>query len=157
MNQECLLIHVMKLSNKDFNNIVAAVVSVINDRFIITPKHLPIHVGLSDDKLLDLILNMVCEHYGISLEKIKSRRRNLENVVPRQIYMWLAKEFKTKTMSDAMIATKINLTRCNAINQPKNLENILQVDKQLFAVAMALRLEVNKKIEFHNFAPQNEN
>lgn len=139
----------MKLSNKDFNAVVASVVKTINDRYIITPKALPIEFGLTDSKLLDLILKIVTEHYGISLEQIKSRRRLLENVVPRQVYMWLAREFKTKTMSDAIIAGKVNLSRANAINQPKNLDNIIEVDKQLYSVILMLRHDVNEKIKTH--------
>lgn len=145
----------MKLNNKQFNAIVESVVKTISDRYIITPKALPIEFGLTDSKLLDLILKVVVEHYGITIEQIKSRRRALESVIPRQVYMWLAREFKTKTMSDAIIAGKVNLSRANAINQPKNLDNIIEVDKQLYSVILMLRNDVNEKIKTHSLKSDN--
>ncbi len=40
----------------------------------------------------DLILNIVAEHFGVSVTDIKSSKRNSELVLPRQIFMFLCRE-----------------------------------------------------------------
>ena len=40
----------------------------------------------------DLILNIVAEHFEVTAEDIKSQRRNVEFVIPRQVYMYLCRE-----------------------------------------------------------------
>ncbi len=40
----------------------------------------------------DLIINIVAEHFGVSVADIKSSKRNSEFVLPRQIFMFLCRE-----------------------------------------------------------------
>ena len=40
----------------------------------------------------DLILNIVAEHFGVTVADIKSSKRNSELVLPRQIFMFLCRE-----------------------------------------------------------------
>ena len=40
----------------------------------------------------DLIINIVAEHFGVSVTDIKSSKRNSELVLPRQIFMFLCRE-----------------------------------------------------------------
>ena len=39
-----------------------------------------------------LIINVVAEHFGVSIEDIVSKKRNKEIVIPRQVYMYLCRE-----------------------------------------------------------------
>ncbi len=38
-----------------------------------------------------LIMNVVCEHFGVKYEDINSKKRNSEFVVPRQVFMYLCR------------------------------------------------------------------
>lgn len=44
------------------------------------------------------ILEQVAEHYGISVEKIKSKKRNAEIVMPRQVAMYLLRDLTDLTL-----------------------------------------------------------
>ena len=39
-----------------------------------------------------LIMNVVADHFGVSIEDIVSKKRNKEIVIPRQVYMYLCRE-----------------------------------------------------------------
>ncbi|MDO4284964.1 MAG: chromosomal replication initiator protein DnaA [Eubacteriales bacterium] len=45
------------------------------------------------------IITVVCEHYGVKATDITSRKRNAEYVLPRQIIMYLCKEYTDNTLS----------------------------------------------------------
>ena len=46
----------------------------------------------------EMIANTVCEHYGVRLSSIASRKKNAENVVPRQVIMYLCREHTDATL-----------------------------------------------------------
>jgi len=51
-----------------------------------------IYPSKSKEITTDLILNIVSEHFEVSSEDIRSKRRNAEFVIPRQVYMYLCRE-----------------------------------------------------------------
>ena len=46
----------------------------------------------------ELIANTVCDHYGVRLSNVASRKKNAECVVPRQIIMFLCREYTDATL-----------------------------------------------------------
>lgn len=47
----------------------------------------------------EIILEIVCEHYNISLERIQLRSRKEEICLPRQLCMYLLKQYTTLTLN----------------------------------------------------------
>lgn len=45
-----------------------------------------------------MIANIVCEHYGVKLTMVASRKKNAELVVPRQVIMYLCREYTDATL-----------------------------------------------------------
>ncbi len=46
------------------------------------------------------IVSVVCEHYGVKVSDITSKKRNAEFVLPRQIIMYLCREYTTLTLNE---------------------------------------------------------
>ncbi len=45
-----------------------------------------------------MIANIVCEHYGVKMTMVASRKKNAELVVPRQVIMYLCREYTDATL-----------------------------------------------------------
>lgn len=45
-----------------------------------------------------MIANVVCEHYGVRMSMVASRKKNAELVIPRQIIMYLCREYTDTTL-----------------------------------------------------------
>lgn len=53
-----------------------------------------------------MIADIVCEHYGVKLSMVASRKKNAECVIPRQVIMYLCREYTDATL--ASIAHLLN-------------------------------------------------
>ena len=45
-----------------------------------------------------LILNVICDHFGVKPDDITSQKRNSEFVVPRQVAMYLCRDLTTLSL-----------------------------------------------------------
>ncbi len=48
----------------------------------------------------DYIIEVVAEHYGITVDDMKSQRRNSEYVLPRQVYMYVASKLTQESLQN---------------------------------------------------------
>ena len=71
-----------------------------------------------------LITDTVCEHYGLRKEDIVSKKRNIEIVVPRQIIMYLCREYTDASLEEIgkLLGKKDHTTVMSGINKIKNLQ-----------------------------------
>ena len=72
---------------------------------------------------IPLIISTVCEQYGIKQEDITSRKRNKEIVVPRQIIMYLSREYTDAPLEEIgrALGKKDHTTVMSGINKIKDL------------------------------------
>ena len=70
-----------------------------------------------------LITDTVCEHYGVRKEDIISKKRNTDIVVPRQIIMYLCREYTDASLEEIgkILGKKDHTTVMSGINKIKNL------------------------------------
>jgi len=71
-----------------------------------------------------LITDTVCEHYGVRKEDILSKKRNTDIVVPRQIIMYLCREYTDASLEEIgkLLGKKDHTTVMSGINKIKNLQ-----------------------------------
>ena len=71
-----------------------------------------------------LITDTVCEHYGVRKEDIISKKRNTDIVVPRQIIMYLCREYTDASLEEIgkILGKKDHTTVMSGINKIKNLQ-----------------------------------
>ena len=48
----------------------------------------------------EIILNVITEHFNVTREDIASTKRNSEIVLPRQVFMYLCREYLSKTYDE---------------------------------------------------------
>lgn len=79
---------------------------------------------------LDLIINIVCEHFNITLNDISSRKKNQQIAYPRQIAMYLCKHYTEKSLQEiaAALGKKDHSTIIHGI---KKIENDLETNTTL--------------------------
>ena len=65
----------------------------------------------------------MCEHYGVRKEDILSKKRNTDIVVPRQIIMYLCREYTDASLEEIgkLLGKKDHTTVMSGINKIKNL------------------------------------
>ncbi len=74
---------------------------------------------------IPLIISTVCEQYGIKQEDIASKKRNKEIVLPRQIIMYLAREYTDAPLEEIgkSLGKKDHTTVISGVNKIKDLLN----------------------------------
>ncbi len=74
---------------------------------------------------IPLIISTVCEQYGIKQEDIASKKRNKEIVLPRQIIMYLAREYTDAPLEEIgkALGKKDHTTVISGVNKIKDLLN----------------------------------
>ncbi|MBE5844298.1 MAG: chromosomal replication initiator protein DnaA [Butyrivibrio sp.] len=74
---------------------------------------------------IPLIISTVCEQYGIKQEDISSKKRNKEIVLPRQIIMYLAREYTDAPLEEIgrALGKKDHTTVISGVNKIKDLLN----------------------------------
>ena len=73
----------------------------------------------SSSRILDLILEVVAEHFGVKKEDITSSRRNSEFVLPRQVFMYLCREMTDVSYANVakMLGKKDHTTIIHGVNK----------------------------------------
>ena len=91
---------------------------------------------------LDLILNVVADHYNIEPEMIKGSKKNNEIVIPRQIYMYLANRLTSSTQDaiGAAIGGKDHATIGYGINK---IATRIKTDKEMEEAINILIKKIN--------------
>ena len=87
---------------------------------------------------IDLVIQMVAKNYNISLDDIKSKKRNSEINIPRQIAMYICRIYLDESLSriGSEFGGKDHTTVMHAVNKIKNL---ILVDE-------SVNIEINKII-----------
>jgi len=85
----------------------------------------------SDRITIDYIINKVCIYYKITKLELCSKSRNRDIVVPRQVSMYLIKEYFKKKISLAKIGKQIgNKDHATVLHACKAINNLIDTDKQ---------------------------
>ena len=91
---------------------------------------------------LDLIVDIVCEHFNISLADIKSRKKSQEIAYPRQIAMYLCKKHTDKSLK-AIAAVLGKRDHSTIIHGYQKIENDLQNNTGLQNTIDVLTKKIN--------------
>ncbi len=91
---------------------------------------------------LDLIVDIVCEHFNISLADIKSRKKSQEIAYPRQIAMYLCKKHTDKSLK-AIAAVLGKRDHSTIIHGYQKIENDLQNNTGLQNTIGVLTKKIN--------------
>ena len=75
---------------------------------------------------LEMILNLVSQSTGVSVEELKSRKRNKTIVFARRIYLYFARE--STQFSYASISSYLNRDHATAIHQIREHHNAMDVN-----------------------------
>ncbi len=99
---------------------------------------------IKEEKIItpQLIVNTVCEQFGITLEEITSRKRSTEIVVPRQIAMYLCRELTDASLVEIgkVLGKKDHTTVMSSINR---IEARISVEKELEKNINIIRKKLN--------------
>jgi chromosomal replication initiator protein len=76
-----------------------------------------------------LIINIVSEQFGISVEDIKSKKRNSPILIPRQIYEYLCRDMTDFSLEQ--IGALINRDHTTVINGINKITETLPKDEEL--------------------------
>lgn len=125
------LIALANLENKEIDIPLAAealkdMISPDNNR-IVTP---------------DLILDIVSEHFNISIADLKGKKRNAEIVLPRQIVMYLCRDL-TDTPLKAVGAFLGGKDHASVTHGVKKIEALLKTDEALNNTVNILKKKIN--------------
>jgi chromosomal replication initiator protein len=86
----------------------------------------------SNDKNIniDIIQNMVAEHFNLNLQEMLSQRRSRSLARPRQIAMYLSKQYTTKSLPE--IGRKFsNRDHTTVIHAVKKIEELIKKDNEI--------------------------
>ena len=113
------LIQFSKLENKEIS--VSLAEEALKD--VISPLE-PIKITP------DYILNVVCDHFGISADDVVSKKRNAEIVLPRQIIMYLCRMYTdAPQLSIAVLCGRSDHT--TVIHAEEKIKNEIEKNEQL--------------------------
>ncbi|MDD3368166.1 MAG: chromosomal replication initiator protein DnaA [Lachnospiraceae bacterium] len=90
---------------------------------------------------LELILNTICEHFNVKADDIKSKKRNAEIVMPRQIFMYLSRELTDDSLTS--IALFINRDHTTAMHGVDKVEKKLATDDNLVNNIEIIKKKIN--------------
>ena len=70
----------------------------------------------------DMILRVVCEHYDVRAANIVSRKKIASLVVPRQVFMYICREYTDATLESVarLLGRKDHSTVIHGVNKIKN-------------------------------------
>ncbi len=77
-----------------------------------------------------MIANIVCEHYGVKYAMVASRKKNAECVLPRQIIMYLCREYTDATL-DSIAALLDKKDHSTVMHGVAKIKEDLQKDTEL--------------------------
>ena len=90
----------------------------------------------------EIIINIVAEHYNMTADDIKSKRRTADLVIPRQICMYLCKELTQESLKDIAKALKKedHTTIMYGVNK---IAEKIKVDKSLYNTIDIIKKKIN--------------
>lgn len=90
----------------------------------------------------EYIISVVCDHFNINENDIKSKKRNAEIVMPRQIIMYLCRQ-----MTDASHTKIANLLgksdHTTVIHGSKKIEDLIETDQSLVNTIETIKKKIN--------------
>ncbi len=86
---------------------------------------------------LDKILTEVCNHYKVSVDAVKSKNRNKELVITRQVFAYIAKDLTQSSL--ATIGRKISRDHTTIMHSIDKVENRLKEDEELLYTIESLK------------------
>lgn len=100
-----------------------------NAEHIVTPK---------------MIANIVCEHYGVKLSNVASRKKNAECVIPRQVIMYMCREYTDATLDSIarLLNKKDHSTVMHGVDKVKEeMENNEELRSNIIIIKKKLNLQ----------------
>ncbi len=88
------------------------------------------------------ILNTVAEHYNLSSDDIKSKKRNTEYVIPRQVVMYLCRKLTDDSLSyiSNIVGKKDHTT---VINGCEKIENYMETSEEMRKTIEVIMKKIN--------------
>lgn len=117
-------------------------------------KKYPIITDLSKQKLteneksLELILNVLCEHYQLERSKITGRERYRHYVIARQVFFYLAKKYVPIT--HVALGIFLNKDHTTVISSVTAVEHGLFVKDKFFADFNIIEEKVKQALSYGN-------
>ncbi|MCR5282069.1 MAG: chromosomal replication initiator protein DnaA [Lachnospiraceae bacterium] len=93
----------------------------------------------------EIILNVITEHFNVSRDDIASTKRNSEIVLPRQVFMYLCREYLSKTYDEIgkYVGGRDHATVMHGITK---LENMMKESTEFSARIDTIRKKINASV-----------
>ena len=91
-----------------------------------------------------MIANIVCEHYGVKLSMVASRKKNAECVIPRQVIMYMCREYTDATLDSIakLLNKKDHSTVMHGVDKVKeDMENNEELKNNISSIKKKLNLQ----------------
>ncbi len=91
-----------------------------------------------------MIANIVCEHYGVKLSMVASRKKNSECVIPRQVIMYMCREYTDATLDSIahLLNKKDHSTVMHGVDKVKEeMENNEELKTNISIIKKKLNLQ----------------
>ncbi|MCM8772795.1 MAG: chromosomal replication initiator protein DnaA [Candidatus Omnitrophica bacterium] len=92
---------------------------------------------------LKKITQVVCEYFGITEEEIKSERRVKNIILPRQIAMYLSREFTESSLNSIAFEYGVK-DHTTVLHAYRKIKNLIEKDKNLKDVIETLKERINE-------------
>lgn len=120
--------------------------SILADVHPSATRRKPTEISPYDLRRLDIVLNLVLEHFGASLDQVSGHNRAWKYAFPRHAYLYIAHHLTGITK--CRIALMVNKDRTSINHALKNIQNLIDTgheDAQHIPVLMeAAKAALNK-------------
>ena len=91
-----------------------------------------------------MIANIVCEHYGVKLSMVASRKKNAACVIPRQVIMYMCREYTDATLDSIakLLNKKDHSTVMHGVDKVKeDMENNEELKNNINSIKKKLNIQ----------------
>ena len=85
----------------------------------------------SRDKTCELVKQAICDHFGMTFEKISRKTRKRELVYPRQVFMYLLRQ--NTTLSLKQIGEMFDYDHTTAIHSIQKVKDLMATEEDVRA------------------------
>lgn len=109
--------------------IVDKVIIELEKDYLIVPKCKPLTMDNSQHPFLSLVMQFVCDQYGLIPEQVKANTRKEPVLSARNLYLYLCAKYKPLGTTFSSVGGYVGKTHSLVINTSNNMANIMSVDK----------------------------
>jgi chromosomal replication initiation ATPase DnaA len=101
--------------------------------------------GYNNDDL-EILINVVCDYYSISIDDIKRKVRTMDILNARRIFCYLSRVLTSNSLK--FIGRRVNLDHSTVLHQFKKVNDWIDIkDKQIIKEVDEITIEYNKSLK----------